>query len=254
MSGSTSSQSAFQVYTAAGNGIRVLNSNGGLLVGTFTDISGKLVVKQPYTSGTTPIYFGNTSYTAWNRYAYDTFILQQDDVTSFRMVEKNGEGNSSDQVLAFSIGDNSATIATSAQPLKFFINGSPTGITYQGLSGTEVMRLNTNGNIQMFYTLTCSGDVIAYSDLRLKTNIETINNANDLVSKMRGVFYNRIDTEDKSRKVGVIAQEMQKILPEVVSVSEDGTLGVAYGNIVAVLIEAVKNQQDQINDLKKQIA
>ena len=161
MSGSTSTQSAFQVYTVAGNGIRVLNSNGGLLVGTFTDISGKLVVKQPYTSATTPIWFGNTSYTAWNRYAYDTMVLQQDDVTSFRMVEKNGEANSSDQILCFSIGDNSATIATSAQPLKFFVNGSPTGITYQGLSGTEVLRLNTNGNAQFYGELGITSTVSA---------------------------------------------------------------------------------------------
>ena len=77
-------------------------------------------------------------------------ILQQDDVTSFRMVEKNGEANTSDQILCFSIGDNSATIATTAQPLKFFVNGSPTGVTYQGLSGTEVLRLNTNGNAQFY--------------------------------------------------------------------------------------------------------
>ena len=157
MSGSISDQSAFQVYTKSGNGIRVLNSNGGLLVGTFTDISGKLVVKQPYTSATTPIYFGNSSFTAWNRNSYDTVILQQDDVASFRMVEKNGESNTSDQILCFSIGDGVGRIATSGQPLQFYVNGSPTGVTYQGLSGTQVLVMNTNGSAQFNYALGVSG-------------------------------------------------------------------------------------------------
>ena len=99
-------------------------------------------------------------------------------------------------------------------------------------------------------TLTAAADVVAYSDARLKENIITVDNAVEKITAMRGVFYNRIDTEDKSRKVGVIAQEIQEILPEVVTTSDDGTLGVAYGNIVGVLIEAIKEQQQQIDELK----
>jgi hypothetical protein len=174
MSGSTSTQSAFQVYTAAGNGIRVLNSNGGLLVGTFTDISGRLVVKQPYTSATTPIYFGNTSFTAWNRQSYDTFILQQDDVTSFRMVEKNGETTASDQVLTFSIGDGVGRIATSGQPLQFYVNGSPSGLAYQGLSGTQVLAMNTNGNAQFNYALGVSGALTTNGNITVDKGSPTL--------------------------------------------------------------------------------
>jgi hypothetical protein len=98
-------------------------------------------------------------------------------------------------------------------------------------------------------SITATADVTAYSDARLKENVITIDNALEKVKALRGVFYNRIDTEDKSRKVGVIAQEIQEVLPEVVSVSND-TLGVAYGNIVSVLIEAIKEQQTQIEELK----
>jgi hypothetical protein len=249
MSGSTSSQSAFQVYTAAGNGIRVLNSNGGLLVGTFTDISGKLVVKQPYTSATTPIYFGNTSFTAWNRNSYDTMILQQDDVTSFRMVEKNGEANTSDQVLCFSIGDGSATIATSAQPLKFFVNGSPTGVTYQGLSGTLALTLQTNGSALFGSDIVASGDITAYSDISVKENIRPIENALQRVTKSRGVLYDRIDSDTKNN-IGFIAQELELEFPELISVNADGTKGVKYQNAVAILFEAIKEQQTQIEELK----
>ena len=177
MSGSTSNQSALQVYTRAGNGIRV-TAIGNLLVGTFTDIGGNLVVKRPYSSGYSTAYIGNTSFTAWNRQVYDTFVLQQDDVTSFRMVEKNGEATGSDQVLTFSIGDNLGVIATSAQPLGFYVNGSPSGIAYQGLSGTQVLRLQTNGSANFYgaldvaSTISTSGSIVSTvsgtSELRLR--------------------------------------------------------------------------------------
>jgi hypothetical protein len=98
-------------------------------------------------------------------------------------------------------------------------------------------------------TVVATGDVTAYSDAKLKENVVTIDNALEKVKALRGVFYNRIDIEDKSRKTGVIAQEIQEILPEVISTSND-TLGVAYGNMVGVLIEAIKEQQTQIEELK----
>jgi hypothetical protein len=126
---------------------------------------------------------------------------------------------------------------------------------YEGVFGI-VMRQASSGNhtqrltLSAAGTLTVDGDVVAFSDARLKENITTIDNAVEKVLAMRGVSYNRTDESDKSRKVGVIAQEIQEILPEVVTTSEDGTLGVAYGNIVGVLIEAIKEQQQQIDELK----
>jgi hypothetical protein len=96
-----------------------------------------------------------------------------------------------------------------------------------------------------------TGDVTAYSDRRVKENIHTIDNALDKVNNLRGVYYTRIDSEDKQRKVGVIAQETLEILPEVVGQDTDGMYNVAYGNITAVLIEAIKEQQKQIDELKE---
>lgn len=96
-----------------------------------------------------------------------------------------------------------------------------------------------------------TGDVTAYSDRRVKENIYTIDNALDKVNNLRGVYYTRIDSEDKQRKVGVIAQETLEILPEVVGQDTDGMYNVAYGNITAVLIEAIKEQQKQIEELKE---
>ena len=102
-------------------------------------------------------------------------------------------------------------------------------------------------------TLTATADVVAYSDERIKENIKTIDNALDKVKALRGVSYNRTDLEDKSTKVGVIAQEVQKVLPEVVQEKEDGMLSVSYGNMVSVLIEGMKEQQEQIEALKARI-
>ena len=104
-------------------------------------------------------------------------------------------------------------------------------------------------DLDVLGTMRASSDVIAFSDKRVKENIKTIDNALDKVAKLRGVTYTRKDIEDKSTKVGVIAQEVLEVLPEVVNKDDKGMYSVAYGNIVGVLIEAVKEQQKQINEL-----
>ena len=98
-------------------------------------------------------------------------------------------------------------------------------------------------------TITASGDIVAYSDERTKENIKTIDNALEKVKNLRGVEFNKIGEERK--QIGVIAQEIEKVLPEVVKEHDmDGMKTVAYGNIVGVLIEAIKEQQKQIEELK----
>lgn len=107
------------------------------------------------------------------------------------------------------------------------------------------LQMDMSGN------LTMAGDVIAYSDARVKTNIKTIEKPIDKIKKLRGVTYNRTDSNDISEKIGVIAQEIKQILPQVVHEQKDGILGVSYGNIVALLIEGMKAQQLEIDDLKR---
>ena len=65
-----------------------------------------------------------------------------------------------------------------------------------------------------------------------------------------GVTYNRIDLDGK-RQAGVIAQDVEKVLPEVVHTDENGIKSVAYGNMIGLLIEAIKEQQRQIDELKR---
>jgi hypothetical protein len=101
-------------------------------------------------------------------------------------------------------------------------------------------------------SFTATGDVTAYSDARVKENVKTIENPLDKVLKLRGVTYNRIDLDDKTEKIGVIAQEIQQVLPQVV-IEENDRLSVSYGNITALLIEGMKEQQQQIHKLTLEI-
>ncbi|WP_324075470.1 MAG: tail fiber domain-containing protein [Erythrobacter sp.] len=106
------------------------------------------------------------------------------------------------------------------------------------------------GSISVSGSITATGDITAYSDGRLKTDIETITGALDRVRKLRGVTFSRRETGN--RGVGLIAQELALIVPEAVMTHEDGLLSVAYGNLVGVLIEAVKDLADKVERLEAQ--
>lgn len=100
---------------------------------------------------------------------------------------------------------------------------------------------------------TATGDVTAFSDITLKKNIELIPNALDKVLSLRGVTYNRIDIENEPKQSGVIAQEVEKVLPEVVHTNDDGIKSVSYGNMVGLLIEAIKDLKEEVETLKDEI-
>ena len=101
---------------------------------------------------------------------------------------------------------------------------------------------------------TFNNDVTAFSDARLKDNVETITDALDKVNSMRGVTFTRNDNNDLPG-TGVIAQEMQEVFPVVVKENddEDKTLSVSYGNLVGVLIESIKELSDKVDTLQDEI-
>lgn len=88
------------------------------------------------------------------------------------------------------------------------------------------------------------------SDIQLKSNLVIIDEPIEKVKALNGYTYDRIGS--LNREAGLVAQEVQSVLPEVVS-QENGYLGVAYGNIVALLVEAIKDQQKQIDELKSKL-
>jgi hypothetical protein len=92
-------------------------------------------------------------------------------------------------------------------------------------------------------------NVTATSDERLKTNIKTIEDALDRILLLRGVTFNR--KSDGAAEIGVIAQELAVIFPELVTTRSDGMLAVSYGNMVGILIEAIKQLKKEIDELKK---
>ena len=100
-------------------------------------------------------------------------------------------------------------------------------------------------------------DVIAYmsSDKRLKDNIKPIENPIEKIKQIGGYTFdwNSNQSTYEGSDVGVIAQEIEKILPSLVNDRNDGYKGVKYDKIVSLLIEGIKDQQKQIDDLKKQI-
>ena len=116
-----------------------------------------------------------------------------------------------------------------------------TGNVGIGATTDPTERLHVTGNIL------ATGDVTAYSDMRLKENIVPITSALDKVSQMKGVNYNFIESGELG--VGVLAQDLEKVAPELVH--EGHYKSVAYGNLTAYLVEAIKELKKEIIELKK---
>jgi len=158
---------------------------------------------------------------------------------------------------AIDLADNDILRFGSSDDVEFFCNGSHMYTDLNSGIGNWYIRDGTTTRFTFDDAghFTATGNVTAYSDERLKDNILVIDNALEKVSQLRGVTFNRTDTEETRRQTGVIAQEVEKVLPEAVITADDEmqTKSVAYGNMVGLLIEAIKEQQIQIDDLKQQL-
>jgi hypothetical protein len=140
-------------------------------------------------------------------------------------------------------------------------NDASDAINFYGGSGNvDGASWNRNAWITQDGSLTVRNNVVANSDKRLKKNIKTIDNALEKVKQLRGVYFDWIDSG--SHSIGVIAQEIKEIMPEVVceydnkkpfseEVIMEKVLSVDYGKITSVLIEAIKEQQKQIEELRE---
>ena len=97
----------------------------------------------------------------------------------------------------------------------------------------ENYKIKVDGNIYV------SGNVIGLSDINLKKNVEIIENPLDKINKLRGVYFNYINNDER-RQIGMIAQEVEKIIPEVVYMTNENTKAIAYNNLIGLLIEGIK--------------
>jgi hypothetical protein len=133
------------------------------------------------------------------------------------------------------------------------------------ISYTEVFRTTTSANMLIGTTsdngerlyvsgsIRATGSITANSDISLKKNILKIENALEKVEQINGYTY-ELKADDSKRHGGVIAQEIDKVFPEIVNTGNDGLMGVEYGNISALLIEAIKEQNTKIKNLETFLA
>ena len=141
---------------------------------------------------------------------------------------------------------------------KWMFYGNHGASTYMYYNGSQILYTTSTG-------VTVNGDVNSTSDIRYKKNIEPIDNALEKVQSLKGVTFDWDNDAFKEteqtkkpefteRATGVIAQDVEKVLPEAVRENEDGFKNVAYGNMVGLLIEAIKEQQTQIDELRLEVA
>jgi hypothetical protein len=146
------------------------------------------------------------------------------------------------------------TDGTTAGPTGSLTGAGMTAVSFGAIpsasdtaSGIVTTGTQTFAGAKTFTTVTAT-DFNTTSDVSLKENIEAITSPLAIVTRLRGVSFNW--KEDNRAAIGLIAQEVEKVLPEVVTERENGTKAVAYANLVAVLIEAVKELKEEIELLK----
>ena len=105
-----------------------------------------------------------------------------------------------------------------------------------------------SGNLTVTGAIVANGNVTAYSDRKLKANITKIENALDKICSIGGYTFDMLGTGQ--RQTGVIAQELEKVLPEAVVKNDNGYLSVDYGRVVGLLIEGIKELKEEIQELK----
>jgi len=107
---------------------------------------------------------------------------------------------------------------------------------------TSALTIDTSSN------LVATGNVSAYSDARVKKNIAPIYAGLHKVGRMKGVRYQRVDTD--VWRVGLIAQELREVVPEAVLENDEGMLSISYGDLVGVLVEAIKELKTRVETLE----
>jgi hypothetical protein len=234
--GGTGSYRVFVSGEASGSYIEFgLNSNNGSL-GTMGTYASAFNFETSQTNGF-----------SWKQSGSEKMNLAADgDLKIARYLEHLGDTNS---YLGWAAGDDFRIVTGGRQLLKLDEGTDPDILNFM----TSTITMSSGGDFTAA-KVTSSGDVIAFSDKRVKTNIKTINNGLEKVSKLRGVSYNRTDVDDKSNKIGVIAQEVKEVLPEIVNYDDKkDLLGVDYGKMAGVFIEAIKELKAEVDSLKQEI-
>ena len=125
---------------------------------------------------------------------------------------------------------------------------------YANLANNSIYGILGHADAYSFYgagDIYTSGDITAFSDIRSKENISTIENALDKTLTLNGVLYT--DKETQQRRTGLIAQDVLSILPEAVRTNTDGYYALAYGNLVGLLVQAIKELNAKVDALSEKV-
>ena len=170
-------------------------------------------------------------------------------------VEAGGGVGSSGQVLSstgtgiqwitpasgFAVTDDTTTNSTYYPVFVNATSGTP------GQTSVSSTNLNFNPSTGNFFAT----QFTSLSDISKKTNIRTIENSIEIIKQLEGVRFNWIDNNKPS--LGLIAQEVEKVLPELVETNEEGIKSISYSNMIGILIEAIKEQQIRIEELEEKV-
>jgi len=115
---------------------------------------------------------------------------------------------------------------------------------------TEVFTTESTG-VKITGTIVATDGITAFSDERLKENISVLKNPLEALEEIRGVSYTRKDTNKKD--IGVIAQDVEKVYPELIHETEDGIKTVNYNGLIGVLLQSVKDLSSQVKDLRREL-
>lgn len=125
------------------------------------------------------------------------------------------------------------------------------------VSGELIVGSNVSitGDLDVSADIHTRGNLVATSDGRVKADLHRIEGALDKVTQLTGYTYSRTDQipSEPRRETGLIAQDVAKVLPEAVQSTSDGTLGIAYGNMMGLIIEAIKELRSEVDNLKRKV-
>ena len=177
-----------------------------------------------------------------------------------------GLGTTADNVGMVAVGVNNAAGIGDTTPDQYYYadgqyTGAPIGVAFvvgngdvdtsNGLAGanpSNAFVVNYDGSA------TLSGDLTINSDMRLKSNILSLSGALAKLLEIDGKTYT-MKSNSKNTKIGLLAQDVQKVLPELVKEADDkdGTLSVNYQGLIPVLINAIKEQQEELRKIEEKI-
>jgi putative lipoic acid-binding regulatory protein len=213
-------------------GISFFTGTGGTSTQKMTILSGGDVGIGTTSPGSRLSVIDASTGRTWSDYFATVATFERNSDSNINIVSSN-TGNG-----AIWFGDTSSMVrgriryAHNGDEMSFWVSAAPRAT------------LDSSGNLAITGTLSQNSDIV------LKENVEDIDGALEKVKQLRGVEFNMIG--DDKKQLGVIAQEVEKVLPELVT-EKDNIRSVAYGNIAAVLIEAIKEQQNQIENLESRI-